>query len=289
MGAKRPLRLVIIDFKILIVYLSSYSYHSHPNLLFSLLILILIYLFLLSLSSWFTCFSSHAYPYLLVSPLILILIYLFLISCLSLFTCFSFYTHPNLLVSALRHGTVKPWGFFLNLRCFKAWDSPRTLGLSQRPRVLTPWSLFLNLREPKTWDCGIFPEVRDSPGNWNYPKYPESQHNGVYLLIWDSLKPGTVGTGNVPEAQDSPWALQLSQRPGVLTPWGLFLNLKRPESLGQSQHFWIIPEALDSPRIPGESQDIGTVQKTQSPNTMGVISQSLETQKPNSSRTVGLS
>ena len=72
--------------------------------------------------------------------------------------------------------------------------------------------------------------------------------------------------GNVPEARYSPGTLGLSQRPRVPTPWSIFLNL--------SSKAWDSPGHLGlSYRSPGQSRDIGTVPKTQSPNTMEYISQ----------------
>ena len=68
--------------------------------------------------------------------------------------------------------------------------------------------------------------------------------------------------------------LGLSQKPGTVP--GLWDS---PRTLGQSQDFGTVPGLWDFPRSPGKSLDVRTVPKTQSLNTMGVISQS---QRPKS-------
>ena len=76
--------------------------------------------------------------------------------------------------------------------------------------------------------------------------------------------------GTVPEAQDSPGMLGLSQRPRVPTPWCYF-SISEIQLPGTAPGFW------DCPRSLGQSWDVWTVPKIQSPNTMGVI---LQSQKP---------
>ena len=127
--------------------------------------------------------------------------------------------------------------------------------------------LFLNLRVPKVWD---------SPRVWDCPRIsgksrdigtvPKTRSPNTMEFIYQSQRPKSLGQfqafGTVPEARDRLGTLGLSQRPRVPTPWSLFLKI--PKSLGQSQAVGTFPEA----------RDVGTVPKTQSPNTMEFISQS---------------
>ena len=114
-------------------------------------------------------------------------------------------------------------------------------------------------------------------------------------LISQSQRPKSLGQSRdcrtVPEAQESPGTLELSQRPRVPTPWGLFLNLRNPKvwdspsmlglskntesqhngsyfSISETQKPGTVPELWHCPRSTGQSRDVGTVPKTQSPNTM---------------------
>ena len=115
-----------------------------------------------------------------------------------------------------------------------------------------------------------------------------------YFSISESQKSGTVpGFGTVPESRDSPGTLVLSQRPGVPTPWSLFINLRDPkvwdssrplvlsQKLGtvserwdcpkdpEFQHLGVYfsryPKALDTPRPLGLSQKPGTLGLSQRP------------------------
>ena len=81
--------------------------------------------------------------------------------------------------------------------------------------------------------------------------------------------------GTVPEAQDSPGMLGLSQRPRVPTPWCYFSMTvlgrldcpKDPESqhhggyfaISETQNHGSVLGLWDCPRSPGQSWDVGTV------------------------------